>query len=173
MPAPRYQRGGEGPKKRKQKTKLGRPCTFTEEKAARICEIIGSNSASLLKLCKEFKEMPDESTIYNWAYHFDQFSRDLNKAFAKQAHLRANMLEDVIDDVKVFTDENGQEKVDSGVVALNRLRVESRKWVASKKLPSEWGDAKALEDMSKENEAIKKELAQLREELAEKSQKEY
>jgi len=66
--------------------------------------------------------------------------------YAGAREARADKLaEDIItiaDDTSrdTYIDENGKERTDSEVVARSRLRVDSRKWLASKMLPKKYGD---------------------------------
>lgn len=45
----------------------------------------------------------------------------------------------------IIVDENGNTRTDSEVVARSRLRVDSRKWLASKMLPKKYGDRMNLD----------------------------
>ena len=71
-----------------------------------------------------------------------------NESFAKQyAYAREVQAEFYADDIKEISD--GAATVDDAVtVARDRLRVDTRKWLASKLAPKKYGDKLALDHQS-------------------------
>ncbi len=120
--------------------KKGRPSGYSEELAAKICEKIVLG-LSLRKIC-EAADMPAISSIFKWMGENKAFSEQYARAKEEQAELLADEIIQIADDGKndTYLDEEGRKKVDHDVVARSRLRVDARKWVASKLKPKKFGD---------------------------------
>ncbi len=130
-------------------TKSGRPSKYTEEVAKRICEDI-SHGKSLVTICKR-PEMPKYSIVMEWLikdspYFKPSFLERYTRAREIQADYLAEEIIEIADDsskdVVIKTDKKGNEyeAVDHEVVNRSRLRVDSRKWIASKLKPKKYGD---------------------------------
>lgn len=155
--------------------KNGRPTIYTEELAAKICELVATNPIGLPKLCKIYNELPTAETIRVWRWEKTIFSANYAEAKRFQAELMAESLEDVIDETSeyVYEDENGVTRVDGGMVAKARLVIDTRKWTASKLAPKIYGDQKQVEELQSQNQSIKRELDDLRIKLAKQNEREY
>jgi len=146
---------------KKPKNKGGRPLEYTKGKGDFICEIVATNPIGLPTLCKMYDDFPDEKTVQRWRYRVEEFR--LNYAHAKlaQADLLAEECLEIADN---STPEN---------VAVDRLRIESRKWLASKLLPKQYGDRVVLEQKTEENDQLRAELIELRAKLDEENKREF
>ena len=125
---------------------VGRPRAYKPEIADAICEQL-SQGKSLRSICK-LDGMPGISTVVRWL--FDEKCKYFWVQYARareiQAELLADELMDIADDST--NDYMEQEREDgSKVDRLNaeniqrsRLRIDTRKWVASKLLPKKYGD---------------------------------
>lgn len=153
----------------------GRPTIYTPELAERICELVAINPMGLPRLCSKYSEIPHYDTIKAWRRSRPEFSSKYAEAKQFQAEILAESIEDVCDelDLCTFVDEHGNKRIDSGLVAQARLKVDSRKWTASKLAPKIYGDRKELEQVQTENADIKAELQALRAQLAEQNKREY
>lgn len=153
----------------------GRPSIYTEELANRICHLVAINPIGLPKLCAKYDELPDPDTIRSWRWSKPQFSAKYNEAKRFQSEIMAESIEDISDEVveKMYEDEEGVTRVDSGIVSLAKLKVDSRKWTASKLAPKIYGDRQIIEQTTAENETLKAELAALKKELDAKNAKEF
>lgn len=107
----------------------GRPSEYTQEEADVICAWI-SGGKSLRKYCLHTKR-PME-TVYRWLREHADF-RDRYKLAHED---RADTL---TDEMLEIADEAGAEPSIEGVAAA-KLRVETRKWLASKMHRTKWGD---------------------------------
>lgn len=139
----------------------GRPSEYTKEKGDLICEIVATHPIGLPTLCKMYNEMPSEPTIQRWRYQYEEFRLKYAYAKVQQADLLAEQCLQISDD---STPEN---------IAVDRLRVDSRKWLASKLLPKQYGDRVLLEQKTEENEQLKEELLLLRAKLDKQNKKEF
>lgn len=130
----------------KDKSKGGRPSKFTQELADAICLEIATSNKSLRTICKGLGI--NVSTILNWlndpkhAAFLAQYAR----AKEEQAdYLTDEMLEIADDssrDDKTIKGKDGSEIVVENTEWTNRskLRIETRKWIASKLKPKKYGD---------------------------------
>ncbi len=124
------------------KRKKGRPTSYTEELADKICEAIATTPLGLSKICAMHDDFPARDTVFEWRYKHKYFSDKYADAKRAQADLLAEELIEIADDGTndTYIDEKGNRKTDYDVVARSRLRVDTRKWYVSKLLPKVYGD---------------------------------
>jgi hypothetical protein len=151
----------------------GRPTTYTPELAKYVCKIIATHSCGLKKLTKMYERFPSQSTIYDWIYDYPEFSGQYLDARRLQAAVLADSMLDIPDEIPVFEDKEGIERIDSGMLGRAKLDCEILKWHASKMAPKIFGDKQQVEQVTTENDQLKAELAELRAKLADKSKAEY
>ena len=86
--------------------------------------------------------MPAQSTVYKWLIDNDGFSEKYARAREVQAEFLAEEIIQIADDASgdSTTDEDGNERMNAEFVARSRLRVDARKWYASKVAPKKYGD---------------------------------
>ena len=154
---------------------LGRPSAYSEELADHICQLVATHKIGLDKIVEMHPELPASKTIYAWRYNNEIFRRKYASAKAAQSDLLAEEILDISDYKKEDNriDENGRVVADIEYIQRSRLRVDSRKWIASKMLPKIYGDARQVEQLSNENEFLRKELLELRAKLDKKNEEEY
>jgi hypothetical protein len=112
----------------------GRPTKYTEEIAARICEAVATSTNGLEKICDSNPDFPHKSTVRRWIVEVETFRDLYARAKEQQADVLADEIIDIADQVaedKLLTHEK---------VGAAKLRVDSRKWVASKLKPKVYGD---------------------------------
>lgn len=119
---------------------MARPSEYTEAKANIICNLLG-DGISLRKICAA-DDMPDKATVFRWIIAHDKFRDQYARARETQADTMADEILEIADDGKrdTYIDENGNERTDQDVIARSRLRVDARKWLASKMAPKKYGD---------------------------------
>lgn len=139
----------------------GRPTKYNKEISERICKIIATSAVGLNKICYTIEDFPVPSTIRLWRLNNAEFSAQYARAKLIQADLLAEDCLDIADD---STPEN---------VTVDRLRIDSRKWLASKLLPKQYGDRVLLEQKTEENDKLREELLTLRSELDARNKKEF
>jgi len=131
------------PKKSENKTAHpgGRPTTYSEEMCNLICERVASHTYGLQKLCKTYDDLPDQSTVNLWRYKYPEFSDRYIQAKIKQADLLAEECLEIADREEGDSrlDEFGNEVFNAEYVARARLKVDTRKWLASKLIPKLYG----------------------------------
>lgn len=121
----------------------GRPSSYTEKAAAVICERL-ADGESLRSICSD-ADMPDKSTVLRWLDQNTSFRDQYARAREAQAdHLFDEMLEIADDgarDTKVISSDGYEREVcDHEWISRSKLRVDTRKWQASKLAPKKYGD---------------------------------
>lgn len=118
-------------KKEHKVVKRGRPPLYKAEIADYIIEKL-CEGVSIRKICLE-KGMPNSDTLYNWINKYPEFAERYRKAKAEYAEAMAEKLLDIADEA---TPE---------MVAVAKLRVETRKWILARLAPKKYGDRTQIE----------------------------
>ena len=105
---------------------MARPSKYTETLADKICAKL-SNGESLRKVCKS-TTMPNASTVFRWIRANEAFCKQYEKAKEESADALLEDMLDIADDAEAES------------VQVARLRVDVRKWAASKLKPKKYGD---------------------------------
>lgn len=118
----------------------GRPTDYNQEVAAKICGMI-IDGMSLRAICRR-DDMPSTTSVCLWLSKYPEFATQYARAREEQAETYADEIVEIADDSAndTYIDENGQTRTNQEVVARSRLRVEARKWVASKLKPKKYGE---------------------------------
>lgn len=143
------------PKKTKKKTtsdkkpqvplkKAGRPSSFTQEVADRICVEIATTSKSLKTICS-LDDMPDAATVMRWLRDNEAFRDQYTRAKEEQADFLAEEIIEISDDgtndyMTITKGDQTYNVEDREVTNRSKLRVEARKWIASKLKPKKYGE---------------------------------
>ena len=119
---------------------MGRPSSFTQDIADRICEGI-ADGKSLRSLC-EGDDMPAKSSVFKWLSLHKEFADQYARAREAQADALFDDILTIADDGRndSYTDEDGNERTNQDVIARSRLRVDARKWMAGKLRPKVYGE---------------------------------
>lgn len=120
---------------------MGRPSKFTQELADQICTRLAEGE-SLRAICRpegnDDESMPHIGTILRWVGENPGFREQYTRAREVQAETLADEIITISDGSKFADDDATQ-------IARARLRVDTRKWVASKLLPKKYGDKVEVE----------------------------
>lgn len=108
---------------------------FTQEIFDEICVRIASGE-SLRKICKDEK-MPNLTSVWKWLNNNEELSKQYARAREEQAEYYADEITEICD-AEMPMDAFG--KIDAGAVNQARLKIDSRKWIASKLKPKRFGD---------------------------------
>jgi len=124
-------------------TPPGRPTLFTRETADLILDRM-SNGESLRSICRGLDLRP--STVIRWATDDrDGFAGQYAEAREAQGHALADELLDIADDgrndwMARRDPNNSGYELNGEHVQRSRLRLDTRKWLASKILPKVYGE---------------------------------
>lgn len=130
-------------KKPAAKNKGGRPSIYTQELADRICAelAMGKSMRTVLKA----DGMPVMDTVFRWLREKPEFSDQYVKAKAESADALVEEIIDIADSGSNDWMENNDPdnpgyRVNGEHIQRSRLRVDSRKWIASKLKPKKYGE---------------------------------
>ena len=118
----------------------GRPTTYCEETATAVCEQLAMGR-SLRSVCAD-PDMPGMSTVFQWLGRHKEFAEQYARAKEESADAMVEEMLAIADDGlnDTYTDENGNVRVMQDHVQRSRLRVDTRKWIASKLKPKKYGE---------------------------------
>lgn len=147
---------------------MGRPSDFTQETADAICKRLAEGE-SLRGICLS-DEMPDASTVFRWlaseAETYKGFREQYARAREAQADYYAEEIIQISDDgTNDWMERRSEAEKGAGVetgwvlngehVQRSRLRVDARKWFASKVAPKKYGDKIVQEHSGPDGGSIK------------------
>lgn len=123
---------------------MGRQTTFTQEMADTICARL-ADGQSLRSICGD-DDMPDRVTVFRWLAANEAFRIQYARAREEQADVLAEEIVQIADDGSndTYQTDDGA-AVNHDVIARSRLRVDARKWYASKLAPKKYGDKLELD----------------------------
>lgn len=108
--------------------KQGRPSKFKPEIGDQLCELM-AEGVSAVRACKEAGVAM--RTFYRWQREYPEFMAQVSRAREDQADTFADQMCDIAE-----FDEDVQRA---------KLKIDARKWVASRMKPKSWGDRQHLE----------------------------
>ena len=137
---------------------VGRPSTYSRGVASKLCALLAQGKS--LRTACTYDGMPSIATVYNWIAVHPEFLEQYSRAKEESADALVEDMLDIADEVPSIpeTDKDGKitaVKVDSAGVARNRLRVETRKWIASKLKPKKYSEKTNVELYGKDGGDIK------------------
>ena len=114
---------------------MARPSIYSEKLVEKMLEEIASGR-SVISLCRDEDWTPNAETWYRWLYKKEGLSNRYTRAKAIQSEQEADIILDIADNA---TNQDYQ---------VARLRVDARKWVASKLLPNKYRDKTQIDHSS-------------------------
>jgi len=121
-------------KRASKKATPGRPTKYTDELALKICSETASSSKSLKTICEESGTFV--STVFDWLTKNATFS----EMYARAKELQADYLAEEMLEIAEHTEEDHTAFTGGNVVQRDKLRIETRKWIASKLKPRKYSD---------------------------------
>lgn len=125
---------------------IGRPSGYTEEIADAICDGL-ADARSLRSICLD-DGMPNQSTVFRWLA--DERYADFRERYARAREAQADALFDEMLDIaddgtndwveRKREDGSTDTVLDHEHVQRSKLRIDARKWMASKLRPKVYGD---------------------------------
>lgn len=111
---------------------------YDHETAERICELV-SEGKSIVD-CAQMKGIPSRTVIYKWLDENEEFKGMYARAREQRADFYADELLNIADNA------------DESNYNVARLKIDTRKWVASKLHAKRYGDSKTIK--GDENEPV-------------------
>jgi len=124
----------------------GRPTLYSSEIAEEICYRIATSAKSLKRICDEEEGFPNHRTVLRWAAENEEFCHLYARAREMQGDYLAFECLEIADDdsldigFKETKDGEVKQFIDHEAIARSRLKVDHRKWLASKLAPRKYGD---------------------------------
>ncbi len=127
--------------------KKGRPTKYCPYIVEEICELVATDTCGLKALCDKHPHIPNHDTIQRWRYLYPTFSSQYAQAKMKQAELLAEECLEICDkdDEDIKYDKDGNEICNTEFIARARLRVDTRKWIATKLAPRIYGERQQVD----------------------------
>lgn len=125
----------------------GRPTDYSEELADAICERL-MDGESLRAICAD-ENMPGKTTVFRWLASNETFRDQYAKAREAQAEAMADEMLDIADNgsndwMKKNFGEETRWVENAEAIRRSALRIDTRKWIASRLLPKKYGDKTQL-----------------------------
>ena len=122
---------------------MGRPSDYTPEIADQICALI-AEGLSVRSICKR-EDMPSVSAVFCWLRTREAFQQQYARAKEQSADVFAEDINEIADDgsndwMASNDPDNPGYKLNGEHVQRSKLRLEARKWLASKLKPKRYGD---------------------------------
>ncbi len=136
---------------------MGRKPEYTEDIAKKICERL-IEGESLRAICAD-DGMPNRATVFRWLDKNEEF----HDQYARAREMQADGLFDEILEIADATANDWIEaskaqaetwQVNNEAIQRSRLRIEARKWMASKLKPKKYGDKLELDNNIKAPDPI-------------------
>lgn len=124
------------------------PMPFNQEVADYLCERIATSSRGLKAICDEDEKLPSVSTVLKWLNNSDDFKLQYAHARELQADYLADEIIEISDDASKDLqriDDFGNPIENKEFVSRSRLKIDARKWIASKLRPKKYGDKLELD----------------------------
>lgn len=132
---------------------MATPTKFNQDIAEKICEELSTSSKSLRTICKQ-EGMPTVRTVLSWLSEGDKedgkpefkaFLHQYARARENQADFLAEEIIEIADDgsndlMTITKGNTSYEQENKEVTNRSKLRVDARKWIASKLKPKKYGD---------------------------------
>jgi hypothetical protein len=118
----------------------GRPSDYNTYVTGIICGRI-TEGESLRKICRD-EEMPAISTVFTWLMQHKEFAEQYARAVENRVETHVEEIYDIADDATndYAVDADGNRVVDHEHIQRSKLRVDVRKWAASKMKPKKYGE---------------------------------
>lgn len=125
---------------------MATPYPYSEEIGNEICDIIATSNKSLSTIIAENPTFPKMTTIFKWLNTSEEFAKNYARAKENQAEYLA-------EEILRIADDSSNDTVDGEFgpmehkewINRSRLRVDARKWIASKLKPKKFGDRLELD----------------------------
>ncbi len=104
---------------------MSRPSEYTPEVTDRICARLAAGE-SLRSVCRD-DSMPCVATVFNWMRSYPAFLEQYARAKEESADALTDEMLEIADN-------------ETGDVQRDRLKVDTRKWLASKLKPKKYGE---------------------------------
>lgn len=138
---------------------MGRPTDYTQDLADKLCSEL-ADGKSMRTVCA-IDDMPSKSTVFRWIRTKEEFRDQYTRAKEESADALTDEMLDIADDSQLDyteTDEDGK-RLNAENIQRSRLKIETRKWLASKLKPKKYGDKQFIETKDTTDDVSDEELS--------------
>ena len=121
---------------------------YSDELGAAICRAVSISTDSLEQICAKNDGFPNPATVYAWRIDRPSFGEMYARAKGAQADLLAAEVLSIADDSSrdtIIDPDTGQPRCDHEWVHRSKLKIDARKWIASKLMPKVYGDRQQVD----------------------------
>ena len=113
---------------------------YCEKLAQRVLDLVSTRAQGLKSLKREFPDIPCDVVVYEWCHKYPDFASLYAQAKIKQAELLAAETLEIADNasndwMESNDPDNPGYKFNAENCQRSRLRIDTRKWLASKLIP--------------------------------------
>ena len=137
----------------KQSAPVGAPTSYTPEKAEHICQGL-IEGRKLTEICQDLGMPTTPSVIFRWRMRHPEFATLYAQARQEQTDAMGHEIVDIAD------------KSTPETVHVDKLRVDSRKWVMARLNALQWGDRLAVDQTTTVKDLSEQEITDRLERLA-------
>ncbi|HEX4045111.1 MAG TPA: hypothetical protein VHZ76_05540 [Gammaproteobacteria bacterium] len=150
--------------------KNGRPTTYSIEIATEICDTVSSSTKGIKRLCLENDHWPCPDTIFRWLKSNKDFSDQYARAKRLQIEALVDEILEIADDSNndYMADVKGKMIIDHEHIQRAKLRIDTRKWLASKLVPKIYGN-RIQTDLTVDDSDLKRARELVQKYMAEKN----
>jgi hypothetical protein len=107
---------------------------YTIEMAKEICNAIATSNYGISRLCKQNSHWPDYTTIFKWLFDTPEFQVMYLAAKKAQVEIFVDEIIDISNDSSQDTlfDKDGNPYLNKEFVMRSRVKIDTRKWIASR-----------------------------------------
>lgn len=128
---------------------------LSQELMEEICNTIATTTYGLKKLCRLNTHWPPHTTIVDFRIKNPVFGELYARSKQAQVEALVDEILDIADDATndYSVNDKGEEVLDREHIQRSRVRIDSRKWIASKLAPKLYGDKIIINDKADNGEA--------------------
>jgi hypothetical protein len=137
-----------------------KPVKLTPALQEEICLAISTSTLSIKKLCKQNPHWPTAKHIFARRVKDPLFGDQYARAKCEQIEAFIDEMLEIADDGSndTYVNDDGKSVTDHDVLGRSRLRIDLRKWYASKLAPKLYGDNKGKDEDKSPHEKYVEEL---------------
>lgn len=114
----------------------GRPSSYSDEIADRICVELADGKSMRTVLAED--DMPAMSTVFQWLRKNEKFAEQYARAKKEAADAMAEDILSIADNAGYVI--TGMDKSDNARVNVEKMKIDTRKWLMVRLLPKKYGD---------------------------------
>lgn len=121
----------------------------TPEFIDEFCLEVSSNFLSINQICAKYPHYPTPNQIKKWLQIHPEFKEKFIQAKRDQALVG---IDEAIEDshIEYYRDNHGVERADPGKIQVAKIRIDLKKWMASKLVSNIFGEEKSVDTKAQE-----------------------